>query len=301
MSNNIVILGSEGFIGNSLVKWLSPAYSITGVDIVPLPSSKYNYIQNNTSTNFLSDLLRQQNYQCIINAAGSGNVGYSLTNPDFDFEKNVLNTQILLEAIRREQPQCQYIHLSSAAVYGNPIGLPIAENAALKPMSPYGWHKVAAELLCEEYATVFGLNTLMVRPFSVYGPGLRKQLFWDLFQKYAANNNTVEVWGTGNETRDFVYIDDLCHCIELLLQKGDFFAGKYNIASGIETSIKKAAELFLQQYNPIINVLFNNKTKPGDPLNWRADIDKLKQLGYQPQHSFEEGIKKAASWIKSQN
>src|SRR5690606_20851190 len=130
--------------------------------------------------------------------------------------------------------------------------------------SPYGWHKYYGELLCKEYHTLYQVRTCFLRPFSVYGPGLRKQLLWDLFPK-SRTSSKIELFGTGNETRDFIYIDDLVQAIALVIEQSPFDACAYNVASGTETSIEEIASSYLRSLNPKAQLSFNNITREGDP------------------------------------
>jgi dTDP-glucose 4,6-dehydratase/UDP-glucose 4-epimerase len=205
----------------------------------------------------------------------------------------------VLESIRLFAPTCKYLHISSAAVYGNPVSLPVKETDPLHPLSPYGWHKLIAEHLCLEYSSVFNIRTAAVRPFSVFGPGLRKQLFWDLYQRIIAHAGAVELWGTGNESRDFIYIDDLVRIIHIIIKGAAMKGETYNAGNGIETTIKTIAELFFRQLNVSMKPVFNGKVRPGDPLNWRADISKIKDLGFVPENDIAGGMKKLTTWMKS--
>ena len=195
----VIILGSEGFIGSHLVKhFLASGYQVAGCDLYEGISRGYAYFKVSRLSPEWEDVFSRETYDCCINAAGSGNVPYSMSHPFIDFEANTLDTIRVLEAIRRYIPTCRYLHLSSAAVYGNPGVLPVSEDASKHPLSPYGWHKWMAEQICREYHTVYHIAAAAVRPFSVYGPGLRKQLFWDIFQKLKADPATIEMWGTGS-------------------------------------------------------------------------------------------------------
>ena len=301
LKQNILILGSEGFIGSNLVKYLHQTYSIFGIDILQQHTNNYTYWHVSGDNSELASCFARNRFDFCINVAGSGNVGSSIHHPDIDFRLNVIQTHQVLEAIRIHQPECQYIHFSSAAVYGDPKHLPISESDEINPLSPYGWHKWHAENLCKEYDKIYAIPTVILRPFSVYGPGLKKQLFWDIFKKYKDDHDHIELWGTGNETRDFIYIKDLCRCVETIMVKGDFNSSIYNIGTGNEISIHRAAASFLMAINPGIKIKFNNKTKPGDPLKWKADISKINNLGFTPQYSFDEGILQVIKWIQNQN
>src|ERR1017187_1769973 len=144
---------------------------------------EYHYYKVSRLSPEFEELMQQIKFNICINAAGTGNVPYSMTHPVSDFEANSLDTIRSLDGIRRYQPGCKYLHISSAAVYGNQQKLPIGEDDKLHPLSPYGWHKVVAEQICKEFTQIYKVNTAIVRPFSVFGIGLKKQLIWDLLQK----------------------------------------------------------------------------------------------------------------------
>ena len=297
----ILVLGSEGFIGNHLVRhFLFKKQDVCGCDLFEAPATAYSYRKISRLSPELDELLQTASFDVCINAAGSGNVNYSMTHPFSDFEANSLDTMRVLDALRRLQPACRYVHISSAAVYGNPAKLPINETDATKPLSPYGWHKLIAEHICQEFTQVYGLSTAIVRPFSVYGPHLKKQIFWDLYNKCkTAGGKVVELWGTGNETRDFIYITDLVLLIELLLNKAPMKAEIYNVAAGTETSISELVNLFIPDIFPSAEIRFNQQVREGDPLCWRADISRIKALGFVQTVPLVQGIKKQVQWLKS--
>lgn len=299
----ILILGSEGFIGSHLARYfLSRKITVHGCDLFEATAIPYNYRKISRLSPELDEVFAIQQYDVCINAAGSGNVNYSMTHPFSDFEANGLDTIRVLDCIRRLQPSCKYIHLSSAAVYGNPAKLPICEEDKTRPLSPYGWHKLIAEHLCAEYSTIYKLRTIAIRPFSVYGPGLRKQLFWDLYKKVSApNTSKIVLWGTGAESRDFIFIDDLVRCIHLLMEKAPMCGEVYNVATGTEITIKEIATLFCKGLAPHVSIDFNFRTREGDPTNWRANISRIAQLGFQQQIDIQTGINRLVEWLNNQS
>jgi UDP-glucose 4-epimerase len=297
----ILILGSEGFIGSHLVNCFSQkGCKLYGADLLETGSQDYQYFKISRLSPELDELLQLTSFDVCINAAGSGNVPYSMTHPVSDFEANSLDTLRILDGLRRHQPKCRYLHISSAAVYGNPQQLPVRENDMQRPMSPYGWHKLISEQICREYTEVYNLPTVIVRPFSVFGPGLKKQLIWDLSQKIkkASPDDIVELWGTGNESRDFIYITSLAEAFHCIINKASFDAEEYNVASGEETTVRQVAELVLQYFSKSAQLQFNQQVRAGDPQNWKADISRLKSLGFSNTISFEQGIKQTVEWLK---
>jgi len=297
---NILIIGSKGFIGSHCVNYFkNKNYQVFEAGVSANLNNNPFYSQlNGNNTNF-DALFKQQQYDLCINASGSAHVGFSFDKPDIDFELNVLNVHKILVSIRTYQPKCKFINFSSAAVYGNPEKLPIAEESSKNPLSPYGFHKLQSEYLLKEYQRFFGLSTCSLRVFSAYGPGLKKQLFWDLYQKATQNPEQIEVYGTGAESRDFIYIDDLIKGIDLIFEKAPFDGNAFNISSGIETPIKEVVKQFYQHLNPGLKFTFNNIQKQGDPNNWQADVTHLQKLGFKTLTSLNEGLLNTANWLNN--
>jgi len=297
----ILIIGSEGFIGSHCVHYfLEKGDIITGLDLFSAPSRDYDYVKVSRLSPEFEEIFRQKDFDAVINTAGNGNVSYSMTHPLNDFESNCLDTIRILDAIRNNQPACKYIHLSSAAVYGNPASLPIKEEHTPGPVSPYGWNKHISEQICKQYTSIYNVQIAVLRPFSVYGAGLKKQLFWDLYQKYrsASANTSIELFGTGMESRDFIYVTDVVRAIECIISDGPLNGEVYNIACGHETTIKDAIHCFWKAYGEQPAYYFNGKQRAGDPLNWRADISRLINIGFKTSVSMQEGMEKLTSWIK---
>jgi nucleoside-diphosphate-sugar epimerase len=297
---NLLILGSEGFIGSNCVTYFfNSGYTVYGADLFERPNSDYHYTKVSRLSPELEELFGEISFDFIINASGSGNVPYSVTHPLIDFEANCLDVARVLDVIRRLQPSCRYIHLSSAAVYGNPVSLPVKESDNSLPMSPYGWHKYISELQCKEYYSVYNVHTVIIRPFSVYGPGLKKQLYWDIYHRLKTDSQLLQLFGTGAESRDFIFIEDLILAIETVMKNGSFNAEIYNAATGIETTIADAVNIFLSSLGLSPAIQFNGSVRSGDPLNWRGDISKLQLLGFNPKFDLKTGMAKLAGWIKA--
>ncbi len=299
---NILIIGSEGFIGHTCaVYFKQQGWDVYGCDLVDYPRGAYNYTKLSRVQPTFDELFSATKFDACINTAGNGSVPVSIEHPLTDFEANCGDVIRILDLIRLKNSGCKYIHISSAAVYGNPQKLPIQEGDNLSPISPYGFHKQISELLCKEYYQLYQMPIAIVRPFSIYGPGLRKQLFWDLYQKCKVKPTELLLWGTGNESRDFIYIDDLVYALYLILGRSPMTAQTYNLANGIETTIKEAAETFLDVYDNSILLKFNNEQRHGDPINWRANIDEIKKLGYSPNTDMLKGISGYVNWLKTLN
>jgi dTDP-glucose 4,6-dehydratase/UDP-glucose 4-epimerase len=296
----ILILGSEGFIGRHCVNYFSQkGWEVYGCDLVDYSSGSYQYTKISRLTPDFDLLFTLARYDVCINAAGNGSVPLSIDYPVNDFEANCTDVIKVVELIRLKNRNCKYLHISSAAVYGNPSRLPVKEEDRILPLSPYGWHKRIAEEICREYHHLHGIKVAIVRPFSIYGPGLHKQLFYDLFQKCKNAPDELLLWGTGNESRDFIYIDDVIAALHLIIEYSPMDADVYNLANGIEITISAAAGTFIEHFNKQIRLKFNNQQRPGDPLNWLADITSIKSLGYVGKTDIQTGISNYVNWLRT--
>ena len=293
---NILIIGAKGFIGSHAVTYFSKHHKVWQCDVVTDYVAS-NYINVDATNADYTDIFNKYKFDVCINCSGAASVPDSLKNPQRDFMLNVANVFKQLDAIRKYQPKCKYINMSSAAVYGNPVYLPIDENHPLNPISPYGVHKKLAEDICKSFFDNYQIPTCSIRIFSAYGKGLKKQLFWDLHKK-AKNNNTVSLFGTGNESRDFIHVAALIDAINLIIGKETFANSIINVANGIELTIKNVSELFYSIYKPEVNIKFEGQERLGDPSNWVADISKLKALGFKENVSIKHGLKLYAEWLK---
>ncbi len=296
----ILILGSEGFIGSHLVRYfISKKNEVHGCDLIEYSSSGCIYTKLSVLSPDFDDVFSTASFDVCINAAGSGNVSYSMQHPFSDFEANTYPVAKILSSIARHQSACKFIQISSAAVYGNPLSLPINEQQLANPVSAYGYHKQMSEILCKEFHFVFGLSIAVMRPFSVYGKGLRKQLLWDICCKLKDGNEAL-LFGTGDETRDYININDFCTATELIIENGNFNCEVYNVANGIETLVKDIAAVFLSSFPGEKRIGFSGQQKKGDPLNWRADISKLTSLGYIQKVTLEDGVRDYINWFLQQ-
>ena len=291
----ILLLGANGFIGKHIAGGLQRiGYHVVRADITS--DSDQACILIDQLTPDFEVLFSSAQYDVCINCTGAASVPESLNNPSHDFKLNTVRIAEMLDALRLVSSTTRFIHLSSAAVYGNPVSYPIREDALLKPVSPYGWHKLQAEEVCREYFTVHGIETLSLRIFSAYGPGLRKQLFWDVYQK-ALKSERIEFFGTGNETRDFIYVDDITSCIDILIRKSVFDGRAVNIANGEAVSVRTAVTTLINALGWRREIIFTGVERAGDPHFWQADVAYIKSLGYVPAYTLSTGIGKVATWV----
>lgn len=235
----------------------------------------------------------------ILHCAGSADVNKSVQYPLLDLQKNYITTENILFAMKQcDLTGCRFILFSSAAVYGNPICLPMDEYQPVNPLSPYALHKRAAEEICEFMNKNYGIDTKILRIFSVYGPHLKKQIFWDMYQKVKVAGE-LKLFGSGLESRDYIYIDDLVNAVKIVADKAAVSDLYFNVGNGEEITIRKAAEVFAKRVKlDKDKIVFMGNRREGDPVNWCSDISKLKQLGYRRSVSFSQGINHYVDWLE---
>jgi UDP-glucose 4-epimerase len=234
----------------------------------------------------------------VIHCAGKASVPDSVDNPHDDFVSHVILTEWLIHECRKFVPRTRLIYLSSAAIYGQPEQLPVHESAAVQPVSPYGYHKRMAEMLCEEASKLFGLQTVIARVFSAYGAGLRRQVVWEAARQ-AVQDGRIQLHGTGEETRDFIHARDISRAIVLLAEKASPSGSAYNVASGVETSVSNVSQLIAKRRGKC-PVAFSGNRRGYDPERWRADIAKISEIGFTPSVSMAEGLDDLLSWVREE-
>ena len=297
---NILIIGSRGFIGQHLYHYYKQqGEQVWGADVIVDYAAGENYFLVDATNSDFNALFSGTRYDLCVNCSGAASVPDSLKNPGRDYHLNTVNVFRILEAIKTHQSGCRFINLSSAAVYGNPEKLPVTESAAPGPLSPYGMHKLQSEQILRMFREFWNVPTCSLRIFSVYGEGLKKQLFWDLYHK-AVTGRPFSLYGTGNESRDFIHVLDLVRTIDLIARRAPFEADVINVANGEEVPIRKAASIFFSLFPSPVNYTFSGESRKGDPVNWKADISHLRSLGYEPSVEMETGLANYYRWLTNE-
>ena len=301
---SILVTGVAGFIGRYVARHFSEeGWSVFGIDNAPPENaplsnlSAYHRLQLPDAA--LSSLLQQESPQVCIHCAGRASVGLSMADPAADFYASTMLTFEVLNSLRLNAPSCRFILLSSAAVYGNPETLPISESQAPAPISPYGFHKWQCEQLCLEFAKVYDLPTASLRIFSAYGPGLRRQVLWDMCRK-VITQNSLTLQGTGKESRDFIHALDIAKALSAVATSAPMQGEVYNLGTGQEVAIAQLARIVIDSLEAECTPEFDGVVPPGTPLNWQADISKLKALGFTDSVPLERGVKTFANWCRAE-
>jgi UDP-glucose 4-epimerase len=301
------ITGAKGFIGQHLSLYLAQqGHIVAGLGHGALPPEIASqrglsyWINGDIDANNLQQLLQTSGTPSVIyHLAGGSSVGLSLQTPAEDFRRSVVSTSALLEWIRVATPETQLVISSSAAVYGDTSYDRIPEVGQFTPYSPYGFHKRSAELMCESYAQSFGLNIAIVRLFSVYGPGLCKQLLWDLCNRLQSSPEVLHLHGTGDEVRDWLYIND---AVEFLVQASAMASAApffVNGATGQGTCVRDVATLLCNTWQTDTKVVFSGKQHIGNPFSLVADVSQAQKMLIQLQYPLSVGLKQYVDWFRN--
>jgi UDP-glucose 4-epimerase len=300
----VLITGAAGFIGGYTAAHFNRAgWQVVAVDRKGRGASAHpakphfdQYVDDDLAVENIIEPLRQFRPQVCIHLAGPASVEASFQDPLADFSAQTQPLFHLLESIRISKTPARVLLVSSAAVYGNPGCLPVAEDSKAKPISPYGFHKYHQEMLLDQYHALYGMSVCKARVFSTYGPGLTHLAVWDIARRALCGNYTV--YGNGEATRDYLYAEDLAAALYCVAERADFTGEAINIASGCETRILDLTEKIYEALG--INEparLLNQHEITGIPSRWCADVSRLESLGFTPRLSLEEGIYRTAKWI----
>lgn len=231
----------------------------------------------------------------IFHCAGSGSVAFSMTHPLQDYQRSVTTTLSLLEFMRAHHQGARLVIPSSAGVYGLVREMPIGTATPLAPLSPYGVHKRLAEELALSYGRYFGIRVALVRLFSVYGLGLRKQLLWDACSKLSRGEASFA--GTGDETRDWIHVSDAAELMLVAAAHASPDCPIVNGGTGAAVSIREVTEAIADSLDNGVRPRFSGQVRAGDPSHYVADIAEAKAWGWQPREAWRSAVRDYVRWF----
>ena len=286
-----VVTGAGGFIGRYVARCLSDrGYEVIGIGRTPWSAGHEEWgIHRFVCFDLTRDNLRALclSPDVLVHCAGASEVGRSFTEPHVDFCNSALTASAVLDYVRSSARTCRIAFASSASVYGVTKSSPITEDVPVDPISPYGHHKAFVERLAAYYSRDFELSTAVVRLFSVYGIGLRKQLFWDACGKLARGERAFH--GTGEERRDWLHVSDAAGLLVAAAENATTELLVLNGGSGTATSVKDALNMVTSSFGGV-PIQFTGATRRGDPTSYVAGIGRAMALGWQPHIALTEGL-----------
>lgn len=301
MTDVALITGAGGFLGG----YAARAFAAAGWSCVGVGRSD-PYGQATLYSSFhLSDLENSdrvaalvERYEAgiVLHCAGPASVAASMARPQADLRDHITPIGNVLEGIRLAGGRTRFILISSAAVYGNPASLPVAEDAPARPVSPYGFHKLMQETLTDEYHSVFGIPAVKARLFSTFGEGLRKLAVWEIARRAIGGDFTVH--GTGEEIRDYLHAKTVGEALVTIARNAPFSGEAINVASGRGTSVRELAELIFETLAIDARPRFSGIAPREKPTAWIADVGRLASLGFRTADDQQALLRRTIEWIR---
>ncbi len=307
-----LVTGVAGFIGSHLAeRLLADGHQVVGIDCFTdyYPRSlkeknletlrqnqRFRLVEADLNDVDLADLL--EGVEFVFHQAAQAGVRTSWgTNFSIYTANNIEATQKLLEAAT-SYPLRKFIFASSSSVYGDTPDLPMRETSPLRPLSPYGVTKMAAEKLCDLYGKNYGVPVVSLRYFTVYGPRQRPDMAFHRFIRAQLEGDELVVYGDGTQTRDFTFVDDAVEA-NLLAMEIERDGLIFNIGGGSQVSIRSVIEILGHLAGSHPRVRYEEKQR-GDVHDTLADVSMARQmLGYRPMVALEDGLEKEIDWIQT--
>jgi UDP-glucuronate 4-epimerase len=308
-----LVTGSAGFIGSHLVdSLLEDGWTVIGVDSfldnydaaqkrrnleAARGSSEFEFHESDLAEDDPRPLV--EGADVIFHLAAEPGVTTSWGSRFESYVRNnVLATQRLLEAVKDDAP-ARFVYASSSSIYGEAERLPTPESTLPQPHSPYGVTKLAGEHLCNLYNGNYGVPTVSLRYFSVYGPRQRPDMAFNRFCRAAMDGRPLGVFGAGDQTRDFTYVTDVVTATRTAASAPAAVGGIYNIGRGSNVALAHAIKVIEQLAGRALDVE-RSAAKPGDVRATGADISRARvDLGYEPSVSLEEGLSAEFEWVRT--
>jgi len=320
----VLVTGGCGFIGSNFIRYALAEHhdwvvvnldkltyagnlaNLKDVDVNP----RYRFVKGDIANRELVDkLFAEERFDAVVNFAAESHVDRSILDPSPFIETNVKGTQVLLEAARK-YGVARFIQVSTDEVYGSlgETGM-FTEESPVKPNSPYAASKAAADLLCQAYCRAYGVPVIITRSSNNYGPYQFPEKLIPLMIRNALIGKELPVYGEGKQVRDWLYVEDNCRAIDLVLQRGR--VGEiYNIGGGCEKRNIEVVEAIcdiLERLIPEVVALHGSprarirfiRDPRGAAHDFRYALDCGKitgELGWKPAVSFEEGLERTVKW-----
>lgn len=303
--SKVLITGGAGFVGSNLAdRLVAQGDKVTIVDdlsmglVENIPDSDLVtfYEESITNKEFMEHLLVKNKFDYIYLFAAVASVADSVVRPYETHQINQEANVFLLEVIRkRKLPVKKILFASSAAVYGDDPQLPKTELSRIKPLTPYAIDKFASERYMIDYNSLYGIPTVGVRFFNIFGPKQNPSSPYSgvlsIITDCIRDHKPFTLYGDGEQVRDFIYIDDVIDALLLLTQKENEVKGVYNVADGKQTSLNGMIAAYEKITGQKLEI-HKEDPRQGDIKYSYADISKLKALGYQPKYDIETGLTK---------
>ena len=232
----------------------------------------------------------------VIHLAARINVDESIGAPSSFLYTNLTGTYNVLEGVREQG--CRLIYASTCEVYGSVGSTPAGEESALRPHSPYAASKAAADLLCSAYRKTYGIDVTIMRPCNIFGPRQKSGsggAVIPIFVHRALAGEPLVVYGTGEQRREYMYVDDLVAAYKLVIDRADLQGEVINVATGESPSVREIAEYIGERLSAPVEY---GDSRPGEVMGFELDSGRATRLGFSPKVSFWNGLRKYMRWAE---
>ena len=299
---SVLVTGATGFVGPYLVEGLSKKGAQIKILALNMDKIPWNPGAKDIET-VTGDITKPETFEGITDGvdfvfhlAAISNVDYAVKNPVKTYDVNIRGTLNLLEEVRKNPVQ-KFVYVSSSHVYGVPEYIPIDEIHPIASREPYSASKAAAENIVNGYSGTYGINTAIVRPFNIYGPGQHESFLIPSIIKQASGSDVIEV-GNLEPTRDFTYITDVVAGFLKIAESG---YGVYNIGSGIEVKVGDIIQKIVDIVNQNIeirSVVDRQRSGGVEITRMCADVSRLRRIGWEPKVGLEEGLRFTIKYLE---
>jgi dTDP-glucose 4,6-dehydratase len=308
MSRRILVTGAAGFIGSNFVRYLSGRGEdrLVALDLLTYAGDRRNldgldvrFVEGDIGDlELCARLLAEEQIEVVVNFAAESHNSLAVLDPGRFFRTNVLGTQTLLEAARRHGV-ARFHHVSTCEVYGD-LALDsdeaFTEESPYRPRTPYNASKAAADHAVRAYFETYDLPVTISNCSNNYGPRQFPEKIVPLFATNALDDRELPLYASTANRREWLHVDDHCSAIELVLERGRE-GETYNVGSGDERSIEQIADLVLELTGKPASLKTIVPDRPGHDRRYLLDSAKIRrELGWQPQVSFEEGLRATVEW-----
>lgn len=313
---NVLVTGGAGFIGSNFIKYVLKHYDWNVINFDKLTyagnlenlsdiekNKKYKFVKGDIcDEGVVNNTIKDNDIDTIVNFAAESHVDRSILGAKEFIQTNVAGTQILLDAFKK-YGLAKYLQVSTDEVYGSlpedKKELKFTEDTPLKTSSPYSASKASADLLCNSYFHTHKLPILITRCSNNYGPYQFPEKLIPLMIAKAMNSENLPVYGDGKNIRDWLYVEDHCSAICTVLEKGRF-GEVYNIGGNNEWYNIDIVKIILKILGKSESLITYVKDRPGHDRRYAIDSSKIQnELGWKPEHDFENGILKTVEWYNA--
>ncbi len=305
----ILVTGGAGFIGSNCIHHLLRNYrdiKILNYDVLSYGSNlenlkdiekdeRYKFVKGDIADiKKLEEVIKSEKITHIINFAAETHVDRSISSPLSFIKTNVLGVATLLEMVRKYDIE-KFVHISTDEVYGDIIKGSFKEEDRLNPSSPYSASKASADLIVKSYVRTYGVNAVITRCSNNYGPYQFPEKLIPKTIIRALKGLKIPVYGSGKQVRDWIFVEDHCRGIDLVLQKGK--KGEiYNIASNEEKENIEVVKKILAYLKKDENMIEYVEDRPGHDVRYSLNTEKIRALGWKTIYNFDEGLRYVVDW-----